>query len=99
MIKKIVQFFIILTCTFLLIGKEVENNKYNAKFEMSDEALKNFQNKDGAKDEIRSIILNYYNQVWEIFENNKEKICDEEIRAVIELFGLKQLNHYKKVEI
>ena len=96
--RKIIGYFlIILTCTFLVAVEE--NNKYNAGFYISDETLTNFQNMEKAKEEIKSIILNYYNQVWEYFEKNQEKICDEEIRAAIELFRLKLLTHDKKIDI
>jgi hypothetical protein len=95
--KIIVYFLMIFACKSLLSGKE--DTKYYAEFFISKETLKYFSNKEKAKEEIKSIILNCYNQVWEIFENNKEKICDEEIRATIELFGLKLLTHDKKMEI
>jgi hypothetical protein len=96
--RKIIGYFlIILTYTFLVAEKG--NNKYHAEFYISDKTLENFQNPTKAKKEIEEIILNYYNQVWEIFDNNKEKICDEEIRAALELFRLKLLTHDKIVEI
>lgn len=76
---------------------EKNDLKYTADFYIFEESLKHFQNKKEAEKSIRNLLLGSYNEVWDIFESNMEKIKDEEIRAAIELFRLKLLTYKKKM--